>query len=111
MSIVCYQLFVLLYKNRNLVNSNHRYSLLEMSSISATSSYTDTLRAHKEEDTCNPEPATSAFNVYWLDGTLAGRVETNGNFKPKESNPRTGTVFDFSSQRVGCVDNRKFRPS
>lgn len=57
------------------------------------------------------ESTAPAFSVYWLDGTLAGRVEANGNFEPSAANVRVGTVFGFWSQRVGYVDNQQFRPS
>ncbi|KAF9729644.1 hypothetical protein PMIN01_12508 [Paraphaeosphaeria minitans] len=32
--------------------------------------------------------ASPPFSVYWLDGTLAGRVGTNGSFEPNEMNIR-----------------------
>lgn len=37
----------------------------------------------------------AASSVYWLDGTLAGRVRTNGNIEPNEANIRDDTVLDI----------------
>jgi hypothetical protein len=62
-------------------------------------------------DDIRTDSTAPAFSVFWLDGTLAGRVIANGNFEPNEANIRDGTVFGFWSQRVGYVDNQQFRSS
>jgi hypothetical protein len=60
-------------------------------------------------DNAGTHSTAPAFSVFWLDGTLAGRVRANGKFEPNETNIREGTVFGFWSQRVGYVSNQQFR--